>query len=139
MTNVLDPSRIPAVAHAMFTVEEMDDPGLWEVIPGRRGLDMTDAAASSSSAGAVAGKAADDDVEDRHDAVEDGFEDVADAVDDGHDAGADGLEDRFDLLRGGMLARLLWLRGREDVGRPMGVGGGLGALGTEEAWLLELK
>lgn len=73
---------------------------------------MTDAAASSSPAGAVAGEAADDDVEDGHDAVEDGFEDVADAVDDGHDAGADGLEDRLDLLRGETLARLLWLRGR---------------------------
>ena len=34
---------------------------------------MTDASASSPSAGAIAGEAADDDVEDRHDAVEDCF------------------------------------------------------------------
>ena len=63
------------------------------------GLDMTDPASSSSSPGAVAGKAADDDVEDRHDAVKDCFEDAADAVDDGHDAGADGLKDGLDLSR----------------------------------------
>lgn len=88
-------------------IEETDDRGLLDGGDfGKEGLDMTDPAASSSSASAVAGEAADDDVEDGHDAVEDGFEDVADAINDGHDAGADGLEDGLDLVGRKTLAGL---------------------------------
>ena len=50
-----------------------------------------------ATTGAVAGEAADDDVEDGDDAVDNGLEDAGNAVDDGHDGSADGLEDRLDL------------------------------------------
>jgi hypothetical protein len=51
-------------------------------------------------AGATAGQAGDDDVEDGDDAGDDGVEDGADPVDDGHEAGAYGLEDLFYLEDG---------------------------------------
>lgn len=45
---------------------------------------------------APASKAGDDDVENRHDAINNSFQDGADAVDDCHEACSDGLEDGFD-------------------------------------------
>lgn len=61
--------------------------------------------AAPATAHAVAGQAADDDVEDGDDTVDDGLDNAGNAVDDGHESRADGLEDRLDLL-GEALARL---------------------------------
>ena len=46
---------------------------------------------------AAAGQTADNDVEERDDAVDDGHADAADAVDDGHEDIADGLADALKL------------------------------------------
>ncbi len=56
-------------------------------------------------AGAAAGEAGDDDVEDGDDAVDDGVEDAADGVDNGHEAVADGLEEGFHLRWESRLVR----------------------------------
>lgn len=42
----------------------------------------------STTSGAVAGQAANDDVEDSNDTVHDGHDDATDGIDDGHDAAA---------------------------------------------------
>lgn len=47
---------------------------------------------------ALAGEAADDDIEDGDDAVHDGHDDGTDGVDDSHDTAADGLEHTLDLF-----------------------------------------
>ena len=53
--------------------------------------------AAAPAAGLAAGQTADDDVEERDDAINNGHADGADGVDDGHDDIADGAEDGLDL------------------------------------------